>query len=280
MGEGGPKGRMRVDLLPSPAASRHPLPKGEGLREKQVSIFEKRLQTVFSLGFMILFPEGQPTHRETFKEYCSTGGYQPITRNILEEVMASGLRGRGGAGFPVGKKWSIAAETKADDRYVVCNAGEDEPASFKDRILLEHRPHLVLEGMILAARAISANRAYLYLNETYDDCFTRTTAAIDEASAAGCMDGITITVHPAPTVYVAGEDSAVLEVLEGKPPKPRQKPPYPATAGLFGKPTVVNNVETLANIPLIVRQGGSWFRSYGTPESPGTMIFCLSDEMN
>src|SRR5215471_20726094 len=227
MGEGGPKGRMRVDLLPSPAASRHPLPKGEGLREKQVSIFEKRLQTVFSLGFMILFPEGQPTHRETFKEYCSTGGYQPITRNILDEVIASGLRGRGGAGFPVGKKWSIAAETPADTRYVVCNAGEDEPGSFKDRLLLEHRPHLVLEGLLLAARAIRATEAFLYLNETYDECHRRFSAAIEEV-----RPDVKLTIHRAPTVYVAGEDSATLEVLEGKPPKPRQKPPYPATAGL------------------------------------------------
>jgi NADH-quinone oxidoreductase subunit F len=229
---------------------------------------------------MILFPEGQPTHRETFEEYCSTGGYQPITRNILEEVAASGLRGRGGAGFPVGQKWSIAAQTESDRRYVVCNAGEDEPGSFKDRVLLEYRPHLVLEGMILAARAISSEHAYLYLNETYDECFLQTAKAIEEATAAGYMDGISVSLHRAPTVYVAGEDSAALEVIEGKAPKPRQKPPYPATAGLFGKPTVVNNVETLANIPPIVRKGASWFRSYGTPSSPGTMIFCLADEMN
>src|SRR5262249_12167105 len=207
-------------------------------------------------------------------------GYSAVEADVLAEVHASGLRGRGGAGFPVGKKWSVAVETPVTPRYLVCNAGEDEPGSFKDRVLLEHRPHLVLEGMILAARAVSASRAYLYLNETYDECFSRTTTAINEATAAGYMDGITITVHRAPTVYVAGEDSAALEVLEGKAPKPRQKPPYPATAGLFGKPTVVNNVETLANIPMIVRQGASWFRSYGTPESPGTMIFCLGDEMN
>jgi len=229
---------------------------------------------------MILFPNGRPTHRETFEEYCSAGGYQPTTRNILEEVAASGLRGRGGAGYPVGRKWSIAAQTEADTKYVVCNAGEDEPGSFKDRLLLQHRPHLVLEGMILAARAISATRAYLYLNETYDECFSLMNTVIDEATAAGYMDGVTVTLHRAPTVYVAGEDSAALEVIEGKPPKPRQKPPYPATAGLFGQPTVVNNVETLANIPPIVRNGASWFRRYGTPDAPGTMICCLSDEMN
>src|SRR5262245_435924 len=229
---------------------------------------------------MILFPEGTPTHHETFDEYCAGGGYQPPTKNILEEVIASGLCGRGGAGFPVGSKWTIAAQTAADTRYVVCNAGEDEPGSFKDRVLLEYRPHLVLEGILLATRAISAMRIYFYINETYDACFERLATAIDDASAAGFLNGITVTVHRAPTVYVAGEDSAALEVLEGKAPKPRQKPPYPAVAGLYGKPTVVNNVETLANIPPIVRNGASWFRSYGTPQSPGTMIFCLDDEMN
>jgi NADH-quinone oxidoreductase subunit F len=227
---------------------------------------------------MILFPEGRPTVHESFEEYCSTGGYQPITRNILEEVTASGLRGRGGAGFPVGRKWSIAGQTESDIRYVVCNAGEDEPGSFKDRVLIEYRPHLVLEGTVLAARAISAERAFIYLNETYDECYSRMAAAIDEAEGAGYLHGLTVTIHRAPTVYVAGEDSAVLEVLEGKPPKPRQKPPYPATAGLYQKPTIVNNVETLANIPLIVRNGADWFHGYGTPESPGTMIFCLGDE--
>src|SRR5215475_4324153 len=229
---------------------------------------------------MILFPQGKPTHPETFAEYCAGGGYSPIERDILQEVIGSGLQGRGGAGFPVGKKWTIAREAPAEERYVVCNAGEDEPGSFKDRVLIEHRPHLVLEGMILAARAIKASEAFLYLNETYTVCHNRFDQAIREAAAAGYLNGLKLTIHRAPTVYVAGEDSAVLEVLEGKEPKPRQKPPYPATAGLFGKPTIVNNVETLANVPRIVRQGADWFRKYGSEQSPGTMLFCLGDEMN
>lgn len=224
---------------------------------------------------MILFPRGRPTHHETYDEYRSAGGYSPVVCDILAEVQASGLRGRGGAGFSVGRKWSVAAESPARPRYVVCNAGEDEPGSFKDRILIEYRPHLVLEGIILASRAIQADQAFLYLNETYDECFARITAALDEAPPP-----IQITIQKAPTVYVAGEDSAALEVLEGRPPKPRQKPPYPAAAGLFGKPTVVNNTETLANVPLIARNGAAWFRNYGTPESPGTMLFCLGEEMN
>jgi NADH-quinone oxidoreductase subunit F len=228
---------------------------------------------------MILFPEARPTHHETYQEYCATGGYEPISRNILEEVAASGLRGRGGAGFPVGRKWAIAAETQADARYVVCNGGEDEPGSFKDRMLLEYRPHLVLEGVILAARAIGAERAFLYLNETYETALSRMKTAIGEAQVEGRLHGVTISIQRAPTVYVAGEDSAAVEVIEGKPPKPRPKPPYPAAAGLFAKPTVVNNVETLANIPSIARNGAAWFRTHGTPEHPGGMIFCLADEM-
>jgi NADH-quinone oxidoreductase subunit F len=234
---------------------------------------------------MILFPEGKPTTLETFEEYCQSGGYQSVRgglspSEILHQVTQSGLRGRGGAGFPVGRKWSVAAETPDKPRYVVCNAGEDEPGSFKDRTLIEHRPHLVLEGTLLAARAIEADKAWIYINETYDLAIARMTQAIEEAERAGYPGELKVSIHRAPTVYVAGEDSASLEVIEGKAAKPRQKPPYPATSGLYGKPTVVNNVETLANIPAILRNGSAWFRGYGTPESPGTMLFCLGPEMN
>jgi NADH-quinone oxidoreductase subunit F len=234
---------------------------------------------------MILFPEAKPVKKETFEEYCVSGGYlsvrqNPMPNQILVEVTASGLRGRGGAGFPVGRKWKVAAETPATPRHVVCNAGEDEPGSFKDRTLIEYRPHLVLEGAILAALAIEAEEAHFYINENYNDGIERLTEAIEEARSAGYVGALKTSIHRAPTVYVAGEDSAALEVIEGKAAKPRQKPPYPAVAGIFGKPTVVNNVETLANIPFIMRHGASWFRGHGTAESPGTMIFCLGEEMN
>ncbi len=233
---------------------------------------------------MILFPDGQPTVRENFAEYCAADGYRSIEHSldpstILKEILDSGLRGRGGAGFPVGRKWAIAAEMPETPRYLVCNAGEDEPGSFKDRTLIEYRPHLVLEGLILAARAIQAEQAFVYLNETYQDCHDRMSEAIHEADTAGYLDSLKVTIQRAPTVYVAGEDSATLEVIEGRPPKPRQKPPYPATSGLFGKPTVVNNVETIANVAPILRNGAAWFRTYGTEQSPGTMLFCLGDEM-
>ena len=233
---------------------------------------------------MILFPSGKPTTPESFEDYRASGGYEALRRNpssteILNVVAASGLRGRGGAGFPAGRKWGIAAETPADQRYVVCNGGEDEPGSFKDRLLFEYRPHLVLEGVILACRAVGATEAVIYLNETYERAFDRISEAIIEAGASKFTAGLSIRIHRAPTVYVAGEDSACLEVIEGRPALPRQKPPYPATAGLFGKPTVVNNVETLANVAPIVRNGAAWFRQYGKEDSPGAMLFCLGDEM-
>jgi NADH-quinone oxidoreductase subunit F len=173
----------------------------------------------------------------------------------------------------------IAASTVSETRYVVCNAGEDEPGSFKDRVLMEYRPHLVLEGTLLAAHAIGASQTYLYINETYDTSIARMSIAVEEAQQAGLLRSVAVSVQRAPTEYVAGEDSAALEVLEGRPPRPRPKPPFPAAAGLFGKPTVVNNVETLANVPQIARNGAVWFRGYGTSQSPGTMIFCLGDEV-
>ena len=234
---------------------------------------------------MILFPEGKPVKKETFEEYRASGGYTAVSSHrtpagILDEITASGLKGRGGAGFPVGRKWKVAAETAVTPRHIVCNAGEDEPGSFKDRTLIECRPHLILEGAILAARAIDAEEVHFYINENYNDCLDRLTEAIDQARQAGYLGSLKTFIYRAPTVYVAGEDSAALEVIEGRAAKPRQKPPYPAAVGLFGKPTVVNNVETLANVPLILRNGAAWFRGYGTAESPGTMIFCLGDEMS
>src|SRR5437667_11922079 len=154
---------------------------------------------------MILFPEGKPTKRETFDEYYSSGGYEALRKNlsseaILNEVTSSGLRGRGGAGFPVGRKWSVARETPNQPRYVVCNAGEDEPGSFKDRTLIEYRPHLVLEGTILNARAIEADEVHFYINETYSDCIARISQAIDQARGAGYLGSLKISICRAPTV--------------------------------------------------------------------------------
>lgn len=243
----------------------------------------------------ILFPKDMTEAEETFEGYLRRGGYSALRAAVgrdqpealVDEVMRAGLRGRGGAGFPTGKKWTIARETNVWPRYLVCNGGEDEPGSQKDRRLMESRPHLVLEGVLMAGFAIGAEKAFLYVNHTFDRSVSRLEQAIADARAAGYVGpsvlgsrfGIEVEICKAPTNYVAGEDSAVLEVIEGRPPLPRQKPPYPAVQGLYGKPTIVNNVETLANVPAIARMGADAYRRIGTESSPGTMIFSLGDEV-
>ena len=243
----------------------------------------------------ILFPNGVPEGREDLKAYQSRGGYQALVKalksppeDVIKLVSDAGLRGRGGAGFPTGKKWQFTREAAGEPRYLVMNGGEDEPGSKKDRVLLENLPHLVLEGVVLAAYAIGANKAYLYVNANYETAIKSVNDALKEAKGAGywgkniCGSNFSLDfeITHAPHNYVAGEDTAVLEVIEGKKAWPRQKPPFPVTVGLFGKPTSVNNVETLANVAPIVLCGADWYRKFGTAESPGTMIFSLGDDVN
>lgn len=243
----------------------------------------------------LLLPRGRFEGEESLEQYRARGGYLGLKKAVqqlspeavTELIIRSGLRGRGGAGFPAGKKWSFARETGNYPRYLVCNGGEDEPGSSKDRLLLENHPHLVIEGVILSSFAVEAERAYIYINSQYERAWKTVESALEFARREalwgthilGSSYSLEVIVHPAPPTYVAGEDSAALEVIEGKTALPRQKPPFPATVGLFGKPTVVNNVETLANVGPIVRKGAEWFRSIGTAESPGTMIFSLGEEM-
>ena len=243
----------------------------------------------------ILFPHGVAEGREGLAEYRARGGYEALVKalktspeEVIQIVSAAGLRGRGGAGFPTGKKWQFTREAPEQPRYLVMNGGEDEPGSKKDRVLLENLPHLVIEGAILAAYAISASKAYLYINARYDAALKSINDALAEAKTAGYWGenilgsgfSLDFEVIPAPHNYVAGEDTAVLEVIEGKKPWPRQKPPFPVTVGLLGKPTSVNNVETLANVAPIILKGADWYRKFGTAESPGTMIFSLNDDVN
>jgi NADH-quinone oxidoreductase subunit F len=242
----------------------------------------------------ILFPRGVVEGLEGLDAYRSRGGYEAASRlgqlspeEVVAGVEASGLRGRGGAGFPMGKKLALTLECPETPHYVVMNGGEDEPGSHKDRVLMENVPHLILEGIILAAYAVQAEKAYLYINHGYEAATGAIRDAMDEARDAGYWGeniagsgfSLELVTVAAPSNYVAGEDTAALEVIEGKEPLPRQKPPFPVTAGLFGKPSLVNNVETLANIAPIVARGPEWFRTFGTAESSGTMIFSLGDEM-
>jgi NADH:ubiquinone oxidoreductase subunit F (NADH-binding) len=243
----------------------------------------------------ILFPRGIVEKREALEDYRLRGGYAALAKaikatpeEVIKEVSDARLRGRGGAGFPTGKKWSFTRECAEEPHYLVMNGGEDEPGSKKDRVLMENLPHLVIEGVILAAYAIGASKAYLYINANYELAIKSITNALAEAKDAGYWGenvlgnnfSLDIEITPAPHNYVAGEDTAALEVIEGKKAWPRQKPPFPVTVGLFGKPTAVNNVETLANVPPILLHGADWYRGFGTADSSGTMIFSLNEDVN
>jgi NADH-quinone oxidoreductase subunit F len=243
----------------------------------------------------ILFPRGVVEGREGLEQYRARGGYEALAKavsitpdEVTKEVSEAGLRGRGGAAFPTGKKWSLTSECAEQPHYLVMNGGEDEPGSKKDRLLMENVPHLVIEGVVLGAYAIGASKAYLYINAQYEAAIKNISDALAEAKASGyCGEGILdssfnldIELISAPHNYVAGEDTAALEVIESKKAWPRQKPPFPVTVGLFGKPTSVNNVETFANVAPIIRHGAAWYRKFGTPDSPGTMIFSLNDDVN
>lgn len=240
----------------------------------------------------ILFPKGIVEGREGLQAYRARGGYEALAKalkgspeDVIKTVADAGLRGHGGAGFPTGKKWQFTREAPEQPRYLVMNGGEDEPGSRKDRVLLENLPHLVIEGAVLGAYAIGAAKAYFYINAKYETAIKSINEALSEAKAAGYWGekilgsgyGLDIEIVAAPHNYVAGEDTAVLEVIEGRKPQPRQKPPFPVTVGLFGKPTSVNNVETLANVPRILFKGADWYRGFGTKDCPGTMLFSLNE---
>ncbi|MCY4465603.1 MAG: NAD(P)H-dependent oxidoreductase subunit E [Chloroflexi bacterium] len=195
---------------------------------------------------------------------------------LIAEVEASGLIGRGGAAFPTGLKWKFTRAAEGAPKYVVCNADESEPGTFKDRVLMEHRPHLLLEGIALAAYAVGTNHALIFIRGEYPKATQILHDAIAEADAAGLLDGLTIEVRRGAGAYICGEETALFEAVEGKRGFPRMKPPYPTTFGLFGKPTAVNNVETLCAAPPIISRGAAWFRSVGTAGSAGPKLVSAS----
>ncbi len=232
------------------------------------------------------------SHR--IETYVADGGYQALRKalfemtpdQVIEEVKASGLRGRGGAGFPAGMKWSFLPKG-VFPRYLVCNADESEPGTFKDRILMEYDPHQVLEGIILTAYAIQAEKAFIYIRGEYGFPYARLQQAIDDAYQHGYLGrnilgssfSLDVILHRGAGAYICGEETALLTSLEGQRGHPRLKPPFPATEGLYRKPTIVNNVETLANVPHIIRNGAQWYRSFGTEKSPGFRLFAVSGEV-
>lgn len=234
----------------------------------------------------LLLPARSSEEPEGLAEYRARGGYEglAITKDkgaewLRQEVEASGLRGRGGAAFPTIRKWHLAAQAEGDEKYVVANGGEHEPGSNKDRYLVERHPHAVVEGLALAGLATGATKGYLYLIEDMAGPLASAEMAIREADEAGLLP-FPIEVHRGPTTYVAGEETAALNSIEGQPAKPRKKPPFPGEAGLFGKPTTVNNTETLAHVAWIARNSGADFAAIGTDESKGTLLFTLSDQVH
>ena len=226
------------------------------------------------------------------EEVISYGGYQALEKivsekitpqRIIDEVKNSGLRGRGGAGFPTGLKWSFTAQAPGEEKYVICNADEGEPGTFKDRLILEGDPHKLVEAMIITGYAVGSRKGFIYIRGEYQLSIERVQRAIDDAMANGLLGdnilGSDITFHleikKGAGAYVCGEETALIESLEGDRGNPRVKPPYPAAQGLWQKPTLVNNVETLANVPHIVFNGADWYRTLGTDKCPGTKVFTI-----
>ena len=213
--------------------------------------------------------------------------WQPA--EVIEEVKKSGLRGRGGAGFPTGMKWSFVPRDSEKPKYLVCNADESEPGTFKDRYLVEHEPHMLLEGIAIASYAINAHSAYIYIRGEFAHGAQVLEEAIAEAEAKnllgekilGSSYDLQVTVHRGAGAYICGEETGLLESLEGKRGWPRLKPPFPAVVGAFKSPTVVNNVETLANLPLIFTRGAEWFAAIGpNPKNTGPKLYCVSGHVN
>ncbi len=224
-------------------------------------------------------------------EYKKNGGYGSLEKalglepqQIIDEVKKSGLRGRGGAGFPVAMKWTFASADPKFPKYLLCNADEGEPGTFKDRPILEKNPHLLIEGMIISGHALKAEYGYIYLRGEYPAAKHILNAAIQQAYDHNLLGqnilgkGITfhLAVHQGAGAYICGEETALIESLEGDKGQPRIKPPFPVNVGVFSKPTVVNNVETLSNLPYIIEAGGETYAKIGTPDCPGPKIFCIS----
>lgn len=234
-----------------------------------------------------------PTNIE---DYILQDGYAALGKvltsmkpeEVIAEVQKSGLKGRGGAGFPTGLKWSFVAKAPGTKKYVICNADESEPGTFKDRVILEGDPHTILEAMAIAGYAVGADEGYIYVRGEYALAQERLAIAIAQAKEYGFLGknifgtefNFEIHVHSGAGAYICGEETALIESIEGKRGEPRARPPYPTTHGLWGKPTLVNNVETLANIPPILRNGAEWYRKFGTPSSPGTKVYTILGNVN
>lgn len=232
---------------------------------------------------------------ESIDEYIALDGYQAIAKvlstktpqEVVEEIIASGLRGRGGGGFSTGLKWQLAKTSDSKEKYVICNADEGDPGAFMDRSVLEGDPHSIIEAMMIAAYAIGAHHGYIYIRAEYPVAVERLQIAIQQAKEYGLLGknilgynfNFDIEIRLGAGAFVCGEETALIASIEGKRGTPKPRPPYPSVSGVWGKPTIINNVETLANIPSIILKGHKWFRSIGTESSPGTKVFALGGKI-
>lgn len=233
---------------------------------------------------------------ENIEEYILNEGYEALGKVLKEMtqdetiklIKDSGLRGRGGAGFPTGLKWQFVKGAKGSKKYVICNGDESEPGTFKDRLVLEGDPHAIIEAMLIGAYAVGADEGFVYIRGEYNLAISRMKKAIQQAREYGLLGenifgtdfSFDLHIHVGAGAYICGEETALIESIEGNRGEPRARPPYPTTAGLWQKPTLVNNVETLANIPAIIRNGPDWYKSIGTPSSPGTKVYTILGNVN
>ncbi|WP_017293167.1 NuoF family protein [Geminocystis herdmanii] len=250
----------------------------------------------FALQMSIVLENSGKINPESIDEYIAVGGYQQLYRalhemtpqGIVKEVITSGLRGRGGGGYPTGLKWATVAKMPSQQKYIVCNADEGDPGAFMDRSVLESDPHRIIEGMAIAGYAVGANQGYIYVRAEYPLAIARLQKAIQQAKRQDLIGtqifnslfDFKIDIRVGAGAFVCGEETALIASIEGERGNPRPRPPYPAQSGLWGYPTLINNVETYANIVPIIREGGAWYANIGTEKSKGTKVFALTGNVN
>ena len=278
------KGRIVPGLL---AMMHEPIP--------EIAWLNKRKGTLPAQKRIVLERAGI-VNPESLEDYILHDGYialgKALTKmspaDVITEVDKAGLQGRGGAGFPTGRKWSFVVSAPGKPKYVICNADESEPGTFKDRLILEGDPFSIIEALTIAGYAVGADEGYIYIRGEYPLAYQRLESAIKQAKEHGLLGqkifgtnfNFEIHLHAGAGAYICGEETALIESIEGKRGMPRARPPYPPTFGLFGRPTVVNNVETLANVPPIIRNGADWYHQFGSPKSVGTKVYTILGNVN
>jgi len=258
-------------------------------------LVDSDFDSFYQKQFKIVLSDVGKIDPEDVDSYISAGGYEPtrevlmtwIPDDVIEEIKESGIRGRGGAGFPTGLKWELARRSKGDIKYLICNADEGDPGAFMDRAVIEGNPHSVIEGMIIGAFAIGSNKGYVYIRAEYPLAVERLKLALKQAYERRFLGhnifntgfSLDIEIKLGAGAFVCGEETALIASIEGQRGMPRPKPPFPVSKGLWQRPTVINNVETLANIPYIMRKGSAWYAKFGTEKSKGTKVFALTGKI-